>query len=104
MLENEATKRKPRKKGQKKKKTKKGEEWMTVPPKDGEPLTKKKNGKELSWCKHHKRWGGKDHTSDTCKGTGLDFKPNESKDSKSQRTFKAQKATLRWADLDSDEE
>ena len=32
------------------------EEWKKVPPKEGEPKTKQKNGKTYYWCEDHQLW------------------------------------------------
>ncbi len=43
-------------------------QWMSVPPKEGEPKTKEIDGKVYHWCPKHDAWTR--HTPQECKGKG----------------------------------
>jgi len=48
---------KPNKQASKKKIMKDRDAWKKIPPKEGEPLTKKHKGKDFHWCQEHMAWG-----------------------------------------------
>lgn len=81
---------------------------MTIAPKSGEPHTKTKDSEEWFWCKQHKKWGK--HKTEACEGIGVPkHKPDSDKlktkhnKSSNPKLVRAQKATVRFQQEESDE-
>jgi hypothetical protein len=103
---NKPTKKEGNSKGGGDKSKKKDEAWMHVAPKEGEPKAKSYNGKQWHWCANHQKWCL--HSTEQCKGVGTTAKgANKGKkpdgnQGNNPRLVKAQKATVRFTDDDSD--
>ena len=78
-------------------------EWVNQLPKPGEPTQKEVDGKVWYVCEHHKRWCL--HRTEDCKKKGLDHhKEPGKKRAENKRVLRATKATVRWSDIEHDDE
>lgn len=78
------------------------EPWMLAKPKDGEAHEKTVDGKQWFYCEKHQEWCR--HKTEQCKGAGIKSNDNKGGNRGNSRVLKAQRATVRWGDDDSDEE
>lgn len=89
--------------GEKKDSTKKQgkPEWMTKPPKEGEPRKKVVNDKDYWWCPHHRAWVR--HTPESCRAKGQG-NGNKSPDNDQGRAHRLVRALAAVAEQESDVE
>ena len=64
----------PKKKGKDKKKFKKPD-WVSIPPSEGQPMTKTVNNKSYHWCSRHKAWTR--HMPADCHGCNVPTSTNQ---------------------------
>jgi len=78
-------------------------EWVNQLPKPGEPTQKEVDGKVWYVCEHHKKWCL--HRTEDCKKKGLDHhKELGKKRAENKRVLRATTATVRWSDIEHDDE
>lgn len=76
------------------------EPWMLVEPKDDQPRQKTVDGKAWYWCAKHREWCR--HSTEQCKGAGIKGGDTKGNAKTNQRALRAQQATVRWGDINSD--
>ena len=63
----------PSKKGKTTNENKKNPTWVRTAPKEGESQSRKWGNKDWYWCAHHAKWSpNPKHTTQTCRGDGID--------------------------------